>query len=124
MENFPNQPFYFTMFCKDEKEKITKLQYETYASHISFIFYTLFIRFIRKRLYYIVFLGISLKIKGEAEVKWEEERSHTSSNTDATSNNRPETETYSNEEVYFENKVNVFGGSKYKFSHSPMIFYK
>jgi hypothetical protein len=60
--------------------------------------------------------AISVKLKGEAEVKWEEEKRHS---TDSTSTNLTQVldpsnaDVYSSEEVYFENKVNLFGGGKY-----------
>lgn len=57
-----------------------------------------------------------MKLKGEAEVKWEEEKRHTS-NTTSTNLTQvldpTNADVYSSEEVYFENKVNLYGGGKY-----------
>ncbi|XP_059473871.1 arrestin domain-containing protein 17-like isoform X2 [Neocloeon triangulifer] len=63
--------------------------------------------------------GINVKIKGEAEVSWTETRQHSSDSNNTTMDNVTTTpnntttdtqETFSAEEVYFENKFVAFGG--------------
>ncbi|XP_065342547.1 arrestin domain-containing protein 17-like isoform X1 [Cloeon dipterum] len=62
--------------------------------------------------------AINVKIKGEAKVAWTETREHTSTttttSTDGGASSTPatqtETVTFSNEEVYFENKFTAYGG--------------